>query len=123
MVMTNPDLEFTRLNKPKSNQPSQINIANFRNKKLNHDYHQKLDKEYNNKDATTNDDRWQRVVTTCLKVGEEILGNKDKKKTTDQDKEIKRLSDMRQNIKRQITDSVSSEKITTFKKERQYIKK
>ena len=123
MVMTNIDFEFSRLNKPKTVKPSKINTANFRNKKLHKEYTQKVEEQYDNKEATNNNERWQNIVETCLKVGEEVLGNKEKKKQTDQDIEIKRLSDMRKTIKRQITDSTSIERKESLKKERLYIKK
>ena len=123
MVMTNIDFEFSRLNKPKTVKSSKINTANFRNKKLHKEYTQKVEEQYDNKEATNNNERWQNIVETCLKVGEEVLGNKEKKKQTDQDIEIKRLSDMRKTIKRQITDSTSIERKESLKKERLYIKK
>ena len=123
MVITNINFEFTRLNKPKVDKPSKVNIANFRNKALNQEYLEKVNEQFDAKDATNNNERWQKVVETCLTVGEEVLGNKEEKTLTDKDKEIKRLSEMRKTIKRQITDSTSTRKIESLKKERQYIKK
>ena len=62
------------------------------------------------------------MVDTCLKVGEEVLDKKERTKTC-QDKEIKRLSEMRQTIKRQILDSEKPEKIEKLKLESKYVKK
>ena len=62
------------------------------------------------------------MVDTCLKVGEEVLGKKERTKKC-QDKEIKRLSDMRQTIKRQILDNEKPDKIEKLKLESKYVKK
>ena len=69
-----------------------------------------------------NNDRWKRVVDTCLKVGEEVLGTKDKSNNT-KDLEIKRLSEMRQTIKRQMIDTTSQNKKAKLRLESKYIKK
>ena len=122
MVIMNFKAEFSKINRPKTDKPSPINTANFRDKKLNEEYRQKVNKEYNNKETNDNNDRWQRVVDTCLKVGEEVLGKNERTKTC-QDKEIIRLSEMRQTIKRQILDSEKPEKIEKLKLESKYVKK
>ena len=69
MVITNINFEFTRLNKPKVDKPSKVNIANFRNKALNQEYLEKVNEQFDAKDATNNNERWQRVVETCLPFG------------------------------------------------------
>ena len=81
MVITSINFEFTRLNKPKVDSPSQINIVYFRNKALNYEYLQIVDEQFDNKHATNNNERWQKAVETCLKVGEEVFWKQRKEET------------------------------------------
>ena len=122
MVVMNLRLELSKLQKPKINKSPQFKLENFNNKVIRKTYQQKVDEHYNNADTKDNNERWQRIVDTCLQTGEEVIGTKDKKKK-DEDKEIKRLADMRQEIKRQIIDSTTSENRNKLRNERKYIKK
>ena len=122
MVVMNLQLELSRLQKPKFDKPFQINTANFRKKDLQKAYQQKVEELHVKNDIKNNDDKWQRVVTSCKQSGEEIIGSKDRK-TTSEDIEMKRLSIMRKDLRNQIIYSKTRQKRANLRTQSKYIKK
>ena len=122
MVIMNLRLELSKLQKPPPKKDPQTNIINFRKPEHKQEYQQKVEEKYDNKDVADNNDRWQRIVSTCLKVGEEVLGIKERTNKS-KDEEIKLMSEKRKTLKRRITDSKTPEKMAELKKESKQIKK
>ena len=97
MVIMNIHLELSKIQKPKITKSPQFKTENFRNKAIREEYQQKVDENYDKTDIKNNDDRWQRIVDTCLQTGEDVIGTKDKI-VKSEDKEIKRLSAIRKDL-------------------------
>ena len=62
-------------------------------------------------------------MNTCLEVGEEILGTKERVATSTTDDNIKLLSEERKNLKRQMIDSSKDDKRSEMKNKRRNLKK
>ena len=71
-----------------------------------------------------NDEKWSKIVETCLEAGIETLGIKEKTpKQAKPNKDLKNLADTRQRLKNKIEGSNSAETRKKLEEERKNIKK
>ena len=122
MVVTNLRLELTKLQKSRPKSDPQVNTPNFRKANLKAKYQEKVNDTYDSKTAVDNDDVWQRIVTTCLSAGKEVLGTKEREDKC-KDEEVQQMSKQRQTPIRQLLDSKLPEKKSALKKESRNLKK
>ena len=93
------------MNKPKKDPTQEINIDNFKNPTHIKNYKeevQKVQKEYEDKKCTSNEEKWTRVIETCEEAGKRVLGMKEKVKSNNKDSEIDSLKERRRCLKTNI---------------------
>ena len=119
-------LELSRLNKPKKYPSQEINIENFKiptNVKNYKEEVKKIQKEYEDKDVTSNEEKWTRVIETCEEAGKRTLGIKEKVRNKRKDSEIDSLKERRRCLKTNIDSCKNQETRIKLEEERKGIKK
>ena len=121
MVMMNMRLQLSKLNKPKKATTPKINVENF--KKPGNIEKYRIQNESQEKECTSNNERWTKVIETCTEAGKTVLGEKENKKKIKDDKIISDLKERRQILKTKIDGTKSKETREKMERERKNIKK
>ena len=126
LVLMNLRTQFYKLDKPKTDITPIINKDLLRNQKYADKYKQKVTEkqgEQVDREFINNEEKWNNIVETCLEVGKEVLGVKDKKSTHKENNEIKELSERKQRLKNKINNCNAQEVRSKLQNEIKNIKK